>query len=39
MVIVHAPGAVLSDLLAFSRRHALFDPPVEKGGFLQVCFF
>lgn len=38
MVVVHAPGTVLSDLLAFSRRFALQDPPVEKGGYLQVCF-
>lgn len=38
MVVVRAPGTVLSDLLAFSRRFALQDPPVEKGGYLQVCF-
>lgn len=37
MVVVHAPGAVLSDLLAYSRRFALQEPPVEKGGYLQVA--
>ena len=36
LVVVHATGAVLSSLLQFSRRFSLLDPPVEKGGYLQV---
>ncbi|EKU22334.1 hypothetical protein NGA_0442310 [Nannochloropsis gaditana CCMP526] len=36
MVTVRLPGSVLSSLLQYSRQFALLDPPVEKGGFLQV---
>ena len=36
MVTLSVPGAVLSSLVQFSRRFSLLNPPVEKGGFLQV---
>ena len=31
------PGAVIADMITFTRSFALQDPPVAKGGYLQTC--
>jgi hypothetical protein len=36
MVVVNVPGRVIADSIEYSRQWAHADPPMEKGGFIQV---
>ncbi|XRB13900.1 EF-hand domain-containing protein [Pseudoscourfieldia marina] len=36
VAVVNLPGAVLQEVVAFTRQFALHDPPVEKGCFVQL---
>jgi len=36
-VVVHLPGHVISDTVAYSRRFAFQEPPMADGCFLQHC--
>ncbi|KAI8617588.1 Metallo-dependent phosphatase-like protein [Chytriomyces sp. MP71] len=37
IVTLDLPGWVLNEMVKFSRAPSLQNPPVEKGGFFQVC--